>query len=400
MAKSEKKREPMSVLVRVVIALSVVALVAYGISAAIGVAEKTALANQQKAAQERNDQAERNYQIALAEYHTAVQSDQNKPWPAPSGAQGWEIIELTDFPITGNRQEIDRQTLLANSPLMLTNRWHALPQDYYQSKVNVNQGGTLVSLMNYTEQKVPTRGVSLEMMPQTADAILNLVTLAGLQEPPLVSYHIGTGYRSYEDQEILYNEERAKYIETLQGLALDEKVLENVSAPGTSEFQTGFAFQINLYNSENPESVRGKFQEKDQGKWFTQNCWQEGVIFRFPTKDHPNSQWLDKSFKTGMTKNYEFYRYVGKPHAAVMQGIALETGDMTKQMVLEEYIDYLTEKRHIAVYENGNLKYEIYRLTVDEQAESLSIPLPVGSYSEPMISYDNMGGVIVAITHS
>lgn len=400
MAKTERKKEPISLLLRVTILLAVLALIAYGVAYAIGVAEKGALSNQQEAAKERNEQAQKNYQIALAEYNSAIQSDQNKPWPLPSGASGWEIVELTDYPILGDYQELDRATLLANSPLMLTNRWHALPADYYNAMMGQEFGGVLVSLMNYTEQKVPTRGVSLQIMPQAATAILNLVTQAGQQQPPLLHFHVNTGFRSYEDQNALFEEEKAKHVEKLEGLALEEKVLEKVNAPGTSEFQTGFAFEMNLYNAEDKDSVKGNFQEKDQGKWFTQNSWKEGVILRFPSADHPNSQWLDKSYKTGVTAKYDFYRYVGLPHAAVMQGIALESGDMTKQMVLEEYIDYLTEKRHIAVYLDGSLKYEIYRLTVDEQAQSVYIPLPAGTYTEPMISYDNMGGVIVAITHN
>ncbi|NLB90918.1 MAG: hypothetical protein GX786_06850, partial [Clostridiales bacterium] len=122
-------------------------------------------------------------------------------------------------------------------------------------------------------------------------------------------------------------------------------------------------------------------------------------VFRFPSEDHPDSTWLDKSYKTGVGAQNQFYRYVGIPHATVMQGVALENADMTKQMVLEEYIDYLTEHNHIAVYQDSVLKYEIYRIELDDPyQQTVDIQFPPGSYDAPLISFDNMGGVIVAIT--
>jgi hypothetical protein len=59
---------------------------------------------------------------------------------------------------------------------------------------------------------------------------------------------------------------------------------------------------------------------------------------------------------------------------------------------LEEYIEYLQEHPHIAVFEDGVLKYEIYRQYVgNEQSINVQLTRNARTYTS---SLDNMGAVI------
>ena len=66
-------------------------------------------------------------------------------------------------------------------------------------------------------------------------------------------------------------------------------------------------------------------------------------------------------------------------------------------LCLEEYIEYLIQHPHLAVYENGVLKYEIYRSQVgDSPVVDIEVPLAATSYLK---SLDNMGGVVTAFSY-
>ena len=60
-------------------------------------------------------------------------------------------------------------------------------------------------------------------------------------------------------------------------------------------------------------------------------------------------------------------------------------------------MDYLIQHPHIAVFEDGQLKYEIYRQEVgDAESFSLSITSRASSYES---SLDNMGGVVTTFVY-
>ena len=77
---------------------------------------------------------------------------------------------------------------------------------------------------------------------------------------------------------------------------------------------------------------------------------------------------------------------MGKGNSDVMQCM-----DFT----MEEYIEYLQEHPHIAVYENGKLKYEIYRQVVgDQDPINVQVTADAVNYES---SLDNMGAVITVL---
>ena len=85
------------------------------------------------------------------------------------------------------------------------------------------------------------------------------------------------------------------------------------------------------------------------------------------------------------------YRYVGKPNAAVMH---------IMNFCMEEYIEYLMAHPHIAVYKDGQLKYEIIR---QEEYYGGDATVAVSTAArEVIVSVDNIdgngqGGLIIAM---
>ena len=118
------------------------------------------------------------------------------------------------------------------------------------------------------------------------------------------------------------------------------------------------------------------------------NCWKYGLVFRFPLAAWPLDETQDKSFKTGVSVTLNLYRYVGKGNAAVMHYF---------DFCLEEYIEYLQEHPHIAVFENGDLKYEIYRQYVGDAATfNVQLTSKARSWTS---SLDNMGAIVTVFEY-
>ena len=120
-----------------------------------------------------------------------------------------------------------------------------------------------------------------------------------------------------------------------------------------------------------------------------ENCWKYGIVFRFPQAGWPLESSTDKSFKTGVSKKLNLYRYVGKGNAAIMHYM-----DFT----MEEYIEYLEEHPHIALYVDDQLKYEVYRQPIDESAQTIDVQLTHNAASSES-SLDNMGAVITVFNY-
>ena len=118
------------------------------------------------------------------------------------------------------------------------------------------------------------------------------------------------------------------------------------------------------------------------------NCWKYGLIFRFPQASWPLETTTDKSFKTGVSLKMNLYRYVGKGHAAAMHYL---------DMCLEEYIEYLQEHPHFALFEDGKLRYEIYRQYVGDAA-AFDVQLTRNARSHTS-SLDNMGAVVTVFEY-
>ncbi|MEA5016636.1 MAG: M15 family metallopeptidase [Candidatus Limiplasma sp.] len=276
---------------------------------------------------------------------------------------------------------MDRATLLKGG-LMLVNAWHALPQDYIEAD------GDLVSVGTSSGYKIPVQDNSIRLFPNALDALTAMLQ-AAKEEANLEDYIVREAYRSMDTQTELFNAKMEELSDKYSGDILIEQAKRSVNYPGTSEYQSGMSFRMDVYNRNNAELNKLKFQQSDQGKWMTENSWKYGVIFRFPTADFPTPEWEDKSYKTGVSTALSLYRYVGKAHAVAMRVL---------DYCLEEYVEFLIDHPHLCIYKDGGLQYEIFRIPSTEVLEAYDLPIP-NPASDYQASLDNMDGVVLAYTY-
>ena len=334
-----------------------------------------------------NEVAQQNQQI-MAEYNAAVLDLQNQynaslqpgnpAWPNHK-SEGWDVIDLTNYPLENQTAtSATRADLMANGMLLL-NEWHSRPADFDDSKIT-----SVRRHLNNNTVQVNDYNVSL--FPVASDALQEAILAA--KEEGLEHYLVEEGYRSWETQNTYFQKRMEKLSSKYSGDALIAAAKKEVNYPGTSEFNSGLAFTLRLYDKTNPEVAKPKYSTTEQAQWMNRNCWKYGLVFRFPLSAWPLQETQDKSFKTGVSVNLNLYRYVGKGNAAVMHYY---------DFCMEEYIEYLQEHPHIAVFEDGTLKYEIYRQYVGDAA-SFNVQL-TGNARSYTSSLDNMGAVITVFEY-
>ncbi|MBE7006819.1 MAG: D-alanyl-D-alanine carboxypeptidase family protein [Ruminococcaceae bacterium] len=120
---------------------------------------------------------------------------------------------------------------------------------------------------------------------------------------------INESYRSAErQQEILDNYIAAYEAEGLSTEEAQQRALEVVAKPGTSEHQLGLALDIIVEYEEDSTQT---------WQWLKENCWRYGFILRYPE---------DKTEITGISYEPWHFRYVGAEAAQQIteRGITLE----------------------------------------------------------------------------
>lgn len=165
----------------------------------------------------------------------------------------------------------------------------------------------------------------------------------------LHDFAITSGFRSFEQQNILYEQMGA----------------ERALPPGYSEHNFGLALDVG--------SIQMKMEDAPEGKWIEENAWKYGFILRYPE---------DKTDITGIQYEPWHIRYVGLPHSAIMY---------EKNLVLEEYLNYLKEEQNISV----NVKGETYTVSYHPVSQDVTIKVPMNHHYE--VSGNNMDGVIVTV---
>ncbi len=340
---------------------------------------ETALDKAQMEATERNDKLAEQYNREMADYQQELnaRAGANAAWPTPSG-EGWEVVDLTNYPLENpQRKEMTRQDVMYNG-MLLVNEWHSRPEDF-----NENQ---LVNMLSYSRQMGNTLGVrdsDIELFPDAAQAFYSMI--ADAKSNGYEHYVIQDAYRSYERQTELFNAEVAKLQNRYSGDALIDEAKKKVNYPGTSAYNGGQTAQLILYEYKNEEVNNKVFFQSPEGLWIYDNAWTYGIIFRFPLADYPVEGTTDKSYKTGVSVKLQTFSYVGKGNAAAMKVLDL---------CLEEYIEYLMEHPHIALFENGVLRYEINRQYVGD-AEAFQVEVVGnGNVKKMTTSMDNMGYLV------
>ncbi len=382
------QRDPYQSLTRfIVILVAVVAVCGLGAYLVTEIGVNGAYRSQKAKMDQANLAGQQQFDVWLAEESAkysqggttqqAVDPQEKTVWEREVDGALWRVEDQGYLGLENTSTiQIDRATLI-NGGLLLVNPWHALPSDFSETD--------LLSVGAASSYKIQVTDSTVRLFPVAFDALQAMITDA--EADGLLYYIVREGYRSNDTQTELFNKAMAKLSDKYSGDILIAQTKKEVNYPGTSEYQTGMSFQMRLYNKN--ETIKGGFQESEQGKWFTENCWKYGVIFRFPSADFPNSSWEDKSYKTGVTLNLNLYRYVGKPHAAAMK---------VMNYCLEEYVEFLISHPHLLIYQDGALKYEVFRVEAQDGLTAYDLPKP-NPASDYSASFDNMGGIVLTYSY-
>ncbi|MBQ8201624.1 MAG: D-alanyl-D-alanine carboxypeptidase family protein [Clostridia bacterium] len=380
MSKKIKRKDPMKGLIVLTVLLALLAAGTVVGGRMLSEYRAGLLAAQQEEVEERNARKQAEYNLALQEYQAEVAANQaNKSWPE-AAREGWDVIDLTNYPLEAPGTETVSRSDIMFGGLLLVNEWHSRPGDFDESGI--------LSLSSYARESGLDSfwaDASRKLHTVAIDALIEALKAA--KEAGQEHYVVDYSYRTWDRQNEIFQEQVEYYRRRYPNYS-DERLIERaktkVNYPGTSEFNSGLAFSLYLYESGNEELRSTPFYETAQGKWFYENSWKYGFVFRFPTVGYPYADTVDKTYKTGMSQSLNCYRYVGKGHAAVMNHLGL---------CLEEYVEYLQEHPHIAVFENGVKKYEITRQQVGDDVATFTVDVNRMTNNYTM-SLDNMGGVV------
>lgn len=185
------------------------------------------------------------------------------------------------------------------SPWWVVNKKRALPAGYVPADLNVP---------NVKLRLAPTA----EQMQFSKSATVALEQMFAAAKVENVGLVFGSGYRSEAYQKTLYNGYVAQ-----NGQASADRLS---ARPGTSEHQTGLAFDATTSNG--TCHLEACFADTPEGKWVAGHGYEYGFIVRYPQNKEP-------------TTGYEYepwhLRYVGRELAAEMH----KTGIIT----LEEFFN-------------------------------------------------------------
>jgi len=327
-----------------------------------------------------NDMRNANSNNVLVQDESVVSSADLPFWEKTLDGAVWRVEDEGNAGLENTSTITMERSQLINGGLLLVNAWHSVPNDFTEDG--------LLSVGTTGNYKIQVQDGSVLLFQPAFDALVE--ALQGAKEAGLEHYIVREGYRSVAAQEALFNEEMESLSGRYSGNRLIEETKKKVNYPGTSDYHSGMSFRMDVYERGNSELNNQKFQaESEQGKWLTENCWKYGIIFRFPSRDFPNSAWEDKSYKTGVSSQLNLYRYVGKAHSAAMRVL---------DMCLEEYIEFLIDHPHICIYEDGALAYEVVRIKGADANYSFALPVP-NPANDYQASLDNMDGVVMAYSY-
>ncbi|WP_404447631.1 VanY-A/VanY-F/VanY-M family D-Ala-D-Ala carboxypeptidase [Sutcliffiella horikoshii] len=228
--------------------------------------------------------------------------------------------------------------------LLLVNSEHPVDQEGIKSDI-VN-----LSANNDLTQGYVLLGTDIYLSEEIAHQFSEMIAAAGKEG--IQNFAITSGFRDFNEQSILFENMGPDY----------------ALPPGYSEHNLGLSLDVG--------STQMRMADAPEGKWIEENAWKYGFILRYPK---------DKVGITGIQYEPWHIRYVGFPHSAIMK---------EKNLVLEEYLEYLKKEENISASVNGE-RYEISYYPV---TENTSIPVPADHYYE--VSGNNVDGVIVTVFSS
>ena len=206
-------------------------------------------------------------------------------------------------------------------------------------------------------------------LAMTAD-MANSTAVVGEETLKMDDIIVTSADRTYEFQEQIYGARVDQYGEEYAGLY--------VAMPGHSEHHTGLALDLAIYTDGGHAYTFDSVAEYPT--WLKANAHKYGFIERYQA---------DKTAITKIAYENWHYRYIGKPHAYIMN---------VNSWCLEEYIDELRkftfEGKRLAITDDEGAAWEIYFVPANG-AETTKIPVP--KYNEWEVSGNNVDGFIVTV---
>lgn len=178
-----------------------------------------------------------------------------------------------------------------------------------------------------------------------------------------------SGWRTREEQEEIYAQSLLENGETF--------TKSYVALPGHSEHQTGLAIDLGV-KKERVDFIRPEFPHTGICGKFRGMAADYGFIERYGK---------DKETITGIAHEPWHFRYVGRPHASIME----ERG-----LCLEEYLLFLkayTRERPLLFSGSDGSRAQIYYVPAECEETVLTLP----DDSDYWISGNNMDGFIVTL---
>lgn len=220
-------------------------------------------------------------------------------------ADGLAGVKTQELLYSGNALSADQ----APKPdfLMLVNRQHKLGKNDAPTDLV-----TIESVLSADIVKVKYSGTKAD---RTATEALGRMLSAAIVDG-LSNFQISSAYRTYSEQQKLVDNSVAKYQKNNPDWSRDRclSATYNTVAPaGTSEHQTGLAFDITVPNV--------SFTGTEQQKWLHEHCAKYGFVVRFTA---------DKQKLTGFVAESWHFRYVGVEAAQTMT---------QNNWCLEEYVE-------------------------------------------------------------
>lgn len=208
-----------------------------------------------------------------------------------------DVIAIVNVHANAGWYNESYETNINDGFLIIVNKFYHLDKSYERTDLqNIN--------LAYAYANNSAAEIVIEKFKQMRDDI---------EEEMNVHLMVNSSYRSYEDQEEIYNEFKKVSLKYADSYA---------ARPGYSEHQTGLA--IDITSLEHPTA--NEFKESEEYKWLKENCHKYGFVLRYPE---------GREHITGYSTESWHFRYVGEEAA---------TQIYKENITFDEYYAYYIEK--------------------------------------------------------
>lgn len=208
-----------------------------------------------------------------------------------------KIVSIINSEANFDWIENEKETDISKNELMIVNRIYGLKKDYIPKDLV-----TISSQYAYSNKKI------------SKSILENIIALINEGKENGYTFVVSDGYRSYSEQEKLYNSYANSY-----GMSEAD---EFVARAGHSEYQTGLTIDLKPYNK-----VIEDVNSSEEYLWLKENAHKYGFIFRLDS---------EHEYLTGFPASNWKLRYVGESASSLIY---------SENICFEEYYAYFVKGR-------------------------------------------------------